>query len=192
MAGEPQPPDARDEPALTLLAPRTWFLPTSPGGPQQAAVTVHAPAGLAWTARASEEWISLGSGASGQGPGVFTFTVGDNTGAFRQGTVSVADQVLHVVQLSSPTWQDQQVLSAPLPYIEQVGLEGFIKEINKLPPPARVAGFAALLAAIGVTGTSASALYAAFPTVPEHFTPGFLEQLLKEATEFVIEHAGDS
>jgi hypothetical protein len=177
---------------LSLLAPRTWFLPTSPGTPQQAQVTVNAPPGMAWTASASESWIALGGGASGQGPGVFTFTVEDNPGAMRQGTLSVGDQVLHVVQLSAPTWQDQQVLSAPLPYIEQVGLEGFIKEINKLPPPARVAGLAALLTAIGGVAASATALYAGFPTVPEHFTPGFIARLLEEAELYVAEHAGDS
>lgn len=177
---------------LSLLAPRTWFLPTSPGTPQQATVTVKAPPGMAWSASASDGWIVLGGGASGSGPGVFTFTVEDNPGAMRQGTLSVGDQVLHIVQLSAPKWQDQQVLSAPLPYIEQVGLEGFIKEINKLPPPARVAGLVALVAAIGGVGLSAEALYAAFPNVPEHFTRGFLTNLVSEAETFVAEHAGDS
>lgn len=192
MAGEPRAPEAGGEDALSLLAPRTWFLPGSPGGPQQAHVTVNAPPGMAWTASASDSWIDLGGGASGQGPGVFTFSVGDNSGAMRQGTLSVGDQVLHIVQLSSPQWQDTQVLSAPLPYIEQVGLEGFIKEINKLPPPARVAGLLALQGAIELAGGLATGLYAAFPNVPEHFTSGLIKRLEEQAEKFVLEHAGDS
>jgi hypothetical protein len=184
--------DAGGEEGLSLLAPRTWFLPTSPAGPQQAHVTVNAPAGMAWTASASDSWIDLGGGASGQGPGVFTFSVGDNPGAMRQGTLTVGDQVLHIVQLSSPTWQDQQVLSAPLPYIEQVGLEGFLKQFSKLPPPARAAALLALEGIIAGVGVSAATLYAAFPNVPEHFTPDLIKRLVAQAEQFVLEHAGDS
>jgi hypothetical protein len=193
VASEHSDSRAEEGEELSLLAPQTWFLPTQPPGkPQEAVVTVSAPAGLAWTASASESWIVLGTGASGQGPGHFTFTVQDNTGGMRQGTVSVGGQVLPILQLSSPTWQEQQVRAAPLPYIEQVGLEGFIKQINKLPPPARPAGLAALVLAITGAGAAAEVLYKGFPTVPEHFTPEFIEQVVREAVEYVAKHATDT
>ncbi len=69
----------------------------SPGG-GTGAVSVTAPAGCAWTAASGQAWISITSGASGNGNGTVNFTAAANTGAARTGTITAAGQTFTVAQ----------------------------------------------------------------------------------------------
>lgn len=66
------------------------------GGPQS--VTVTTPGGCAWTAVSLASWITVTSGASGNGSGTVNFTVAPNTGPERTGTLTIAGQSFTVVQ----------------------------------------------------------------------------------------------
>jgi hypothetical protein len=66
------------------------------GGPQSVSVT--AVNGCAWTAVSGASWITVTSGASGSGNGTVNFDVAANTGAGRNGTVTIAGQTFTVSQ----------------------------------------------------------------------------------------------
>jgi O-glycosyl hydrolase len=59
-------------------------------------VSVTAAPGCAWAATAAVEWITITSGATGNGNGLVLFTVWANAGPARTGTISVAGR-LHTV-----------------------------------------------------------------------------------------------
>jgi hypothetical protein len=62
-------------------------------------VTVTTPAGCAWTAAASDGWMSVTAGAAGSGPGVIAYTVAANSAtSARNGKVTVGDQTHTVTQ----------------------------------------------------------------------------------------------
>lgn len=77
------------------IAPTTISIPAG-GGPASVSVTT-APA-CAWTAASGVSWITLGSGASGTGSGVVSFTVAANGGGARDGVLTVAGQAVTVSQ----------------------------------------------------------------------------------------------
>jgi hypothetical protein len=54
--------------------------------------------GCAWTAVSNNRWITITSGATGQGAGTVTFTVEPNTNATRRGTITVAGKTFTVKQ----------------------------------------------------------------------------------------------
>jgi hypothetical protein len=51
-----------------------------------------------WTAVSNANWITLTSGASGVGNGLFQFTIAGNPGASRSGTLTVAGMSYLVTQ----------------------------------------------------------------------------------------------
>lgn len=59
---------------------------------------VSAPSECSWTAVSNDSWITISSGNSGTGDGETTYAVGENTGSFREGTISVAGQTLTISQ----------------------------------------------------------------------------------------------
>ena len=61
-------------------------------------VAVSAAAGCAWTATSNAPWISISSGASGNGAGSVTFAVAATSGPTRTGTLTVAGKTVTVVQ----------------------------------------------------------------------------------------------
>lgn len=67
-----------------------------------APITVTTGGACTWTARASETWITVTSGASGTGNGAVNFTVATNTGAARTGTISIASATFTVSQQPAP------------------------------------------------------------------------------------------
>lgn len=77
------------------IAPASQSVPNG-GGPGSIAVT--APAGCAWTASASDPWISISSGGSGSGTGTVSFTVAANSGPARSGTIAIATERFTVNQ----------------------------------------------------------------------------------------------
>ena len=61
-------------------------------------VNVTAAAGCDWTASSAEPWITIASGASGNGSGAVTFAVASASGPPRSGTLVVAGQTVTVSQ----------------------------------------------------------------------------------------------
>jgi subtilase family serine protease len=61
-------------------------------------IPITAAAGCAWTASSQVPWITISSGASGNGNGTIAYTVAANSGAARSGTITVAGQVFTITQ----------------------------------------------------------------------------------------------
>ena len=95
--------------------------PTSesfPAGGGQVMVTVTAPsAECAWTAASNDAFLTVSSGASGSGTGTVTVVAAANTGAPRQGTVTIAGQTFTATQ-------DQACAYAITPSSQSVGAAG--------------------------------------------------------------------
>ncbi|MEK7830204.1 MAG: BACON domain-containing carbohydrate-binding protein, partial [Acidobacteriota bacterium] len=91
----------------TALCPFT-LAPTSQafvvsGGTGSANVTTGAS--CAWTATASDAWITITSGAGGTGNGAFNYSVATNgSGSSRSGSITVADQSLVITQEGGCTY----------------------------------------------------------------------------------------
>lgn len=73
---------------------------TVPAGGATASFGVNTTASCAWTAVANAGWISVTSGASGNGPGTVQFSAAANPGAARSGTITAAGQTFTVSQES--------------------------------------------------------------------------------------------
>ncbi len=70
-----------------------------PGDGGTATVTVTAPAGCSWTSAASDGWITITAGASGNGPGTVTYSVGANASTTsRTGSLTIAGQSHGITQ----------------------------------------------------------------------------------------------
>jgi uncharacterized protein (TIGR03437 family) len=93
------------------LSPATGPVPAGGG---TAVFIVAAPPGCAWTAAASDTWITIVSGASGSGNGVVGISIPWNTGAARAGTVSLGDQSFPVSQPSGMLQPDSVANAASL------------------------------------------------------------------------------
>jgi Putative binding domain, N-terminal/Viral BACON domain len=61
-------------------------------------VSVSAGAGCGWSAVASVAWITITAGANGSGNGTVTFSVASNSGAARNGAISIGGQTFTVNQ----------------------------------------------------------------------------------------------
>jgi hypothetical protein len=61
-------------------------------------VVVTAPSSCVWTATSSAGWLSVATGASGQGTGAVTLRVAVNSGSARTGTATIAGQTFTVSQ----------------------------------------------------------------------------------------------
>ena len=78
------------------LVPATADFP-APGGSDS--FEVNAQAGCDWTAETDDLWITITSGASGEGPGTVNYTVAVNpTDQPRTGTIEVEDSVFTITQ----------------------------------------------------------------------------------------------
>jgi hypothetical protein len=64
-------------------------------------VVVTAPVGCAWTAASNVQWITMTSGATGNGNGLIIFTVAANTGVARTGTLTIAGRTSTVTQAAA-------------------------------------------------------------------------------------------
>src|SRR5262249_12514231 len=61
-------------------------------------VTVTAGTGCSWTAVSNDAWITITSGSSGSGNGTVNYSVAQNTGSARTGTMTIASQTFSVSQ----------------------------------------------------------------------------------------------
>jgi hypothetical protein len=72
---------------------------TEPAAGANDSFTVTANSGCTWTAATNSSWITITSGASGNGNGTVAFTVAPNTtGVQRSDTIAVAGQTFTVTQ----------------------------------------------------------------------------------------------
>jgi len=69
-----------------------------PGVAGSASITVTAPPGCAWSATTWAPWITITSGSTGSGNGIVTFTVSENYGYLRFGSIGVASGMVMVMQ----------------------------------------------------------------------------------------------
>lgn len=189
-------PENGDEPAVSVTPTVWWF--DSDGG--SGSINVVAPGDAKWTTTvtsAASEWLTIKGPASGTGSGQIAYLVAPNAVASRAGSIDVnvavpgtagQDTRVRILELAPPFWFEQIVLSTPLPVIEQTALLGFLKQISKLPPPARLAATVALLGGIAAAGTMAEGLYVQYPSVPQKYTPLFITHEVQEAVQFVLTH----
>jgi hypothetical protein len=71
----------------------------SPSGGDSGSVSVTAPVGCGWTAASNASWLTITSGASGNGNGTVGYTVASNpNSATRTGTLTIAGQTFTVTQ----------------------------------------------------------------------------------------------
>ncbi len=61
-------------------------------------VSVSAGSGCSWTARSNNAWIRVTSGASGSGPGTVRYSVNENSGGARTGSLTIAEHTFTVSQ----------------------------------------------------------------------------------------------
>ena len=73
-----------------------WF--DGPGGAGSVTVLVNGIEACSWTAVSNVPWITVSSGSSGSTSGTVNFTVAQNTGTTRSGTITVAGYVVTVSQ----------------------------------------------------------------------------------------------
>ena len=73
---------------------------TTTGG--TGAVTVAAPVGCTWTATTNAAWITVTTGANGNGSGSVAYSVGANAGAARTGVLLIGAQSFTINQSSAP------------------------------------------------------------------------------------------
>ena len=64
-------------------------------------VDVTTQSGCAWTATSNDSWIHITSGSSGTGSGTVNYSVDENTGSARTGTMTIAGQTFTVNQAGS-------------------------------------------------------------------------------------------
>jgi len=77
------------------VSPLIFLFPKDGG---QGTVNVTASAGCSWSAKTDFSWISLSSGSSGSGSGTVQFSVSQNSGSNRTGSLIVAGQTVAIHQ----------------------------------------------------------------------------------------------
>ena len=79
-------------PCRYVLTPPTMNMGVGGGGGQIAVATASE---CAWTASGDGEWITVAPPATGTGNGTVNFTIANNTGSDRTGSIVVAGQLAH-------------------------------------------------------------------------------------------------
>jgi hypothetical protein len=89
-------------------------------------VAVSTASGCGWTASSTVPWITVTAGASGSGNGAVAFTVAQNTGAARSGTILAAGQTFTVNQAAAPPAPCTYSISPPDAAMPAAGGSGAI------------------------------------------------------------------
>jgi uncharacterized protein (TIGR03437 family) len=118
---------------------------TSAGG--QGSVNVTTESGCAWTAVSNATWITVNSGASGNGNGTVAFTVAANTTtAGRTGTLTVAGKTVNVTQaalvtvVSAASFRTGEMTGESIASAFGAGLATTTLAATTLPLPTELAG----------------------------------------------------
>jgi hypothetical protein len=93
-------------PCIFAIAPDNQTVNASPGS---ANVAVSTLTGCTWTAKSNASWITIASGAQGNGNGSVSLRIAANNGGSRSGTVTIADRTHTITQ------QDAAQPPAPAP-----------------------------------------------------------------------------
>jgi len=161
------------------VVPKQTLFPAS-GGAGFFLVVV--PDGVAWSASGNESWVQNISPASGTGEMLVTYSVQNNIGPARAGSVSVQGASLKIQQADG-SWiqnENEQLLKAPMVMEFGIAVKALAKEIKKAPPETWPVLLAAGIGLIEAGEGMAMALVKSFPTVPH---PGTM-------TEDLIVHQG--
>jgi hypothetical protein len=78
-----------------VAAPATAALVAAAGS---GTIAVTAPEGCCWVATTHDDWITIGAGTPGSGPGTVAYVVAANRGTTRTGTITVGGQDVVVIQ----------------------------------------------------------------------------------------------
>ena len=89
-------PGPGPSPCTYAITPTTYA--ASPGGGAGPTVSVSAASGCTWTATSNASWLTIASGAIGNGNGSVTFSVGSNPSNARGGSLTIAGRTLSVQQ----------------------------------------------------------------------------------------------
>ena len=112
---------------------------TVPAAGGSVTVSVGGAASCAWTAASNAPWLTVVSGANGSGPGAVQVDAQANTGAPRNGTVTIAGQTLTVSQDSGCTFTvSPETIAAPAaagrPHIDVSGAPSCAWNAVVVPP----------------------------------------------------------
>lgn len=97
----PGPPSPPTPPSCTFTVAPTNASITAAGGPGAAIAVTASGSSCTWTASSNASWITVTSGASGSGNGSVGFNVAANTGAARNGTLTIAGQTFTANQAAA-------------------------------------------------------------------------------------------
>jgi hypothetical protein len=97
----PAPAPTPAPPCSFTIAPASQSVAAGGGG---ATVNVSTSAGCTWTAKSNDGWITVMSGANGNGPGTVTLGAASNAGVARSGTVTIAGQTFTFNQAAGCTY----------------------------------------------------------------------------------------
>jgi interleukin-like EMT inducer protein/VCBS repeat protein len=87
--------------AQITLSPSSAISPASrsfSASPGSGTIRVSVPGGCNWTAVSNDGFITIGSGSSGSGNGIVTYSVMGNTDLVRTGTMTIAGQLFTITQ----------------------------------------------------------------------------------------------
>jgi hypothetical protein len=96
----PPPPPSPPPPACSYIVSPTEISIDSSGG--QRSVTVTSGQGCAWNATSGVNWVEVASGSVGSGNGSVTLNIGRNSGSARTATITVASQIVAILQAAAP------------------------------------------------------------------------------------------
>jgi uncharacterized protein (TIGR03437 family) len=89
-----------DDLCATITPTTNWFMPLKSAG----TIHVTAPSGCSWSAASNVPWISLTSGASGNGAGDVSYTVLPNSGTdYRVGSITIQRRTFAMMQAGTTT-----------------------------------------------------------------------------------------
>ena len=88
------------QPAACSFVVNPLTVPVGSAAVTGQSLTITTATGCAWTAASNASWITVTSGASGNGSGTVRFDIGANNGAPRTGTLTAAGQTVTVSQSS--------------------------------------------------------------------------------------------
>lgn len=95
----PSTPTSPTTPACTYSVSTSSFSISGAGG--SATLSVNTGTGCAWSATSNNSFISISSVSTTSGPGTVTFSLGENPGDTRTGTLTVAGQTVTVSQVAN-------------------------------------------------------------------------------------------
>ena len=90
-------------------------------------IAVTAPAGCNWTASTTDNWITITAGSNGTGNGTVSYSIAQNSGTARTGTITIGGQIFTINQAAGGSFTISGVVSYgttpvgnPIKYVSDV------------------------------------------------------------------------